>query len=184
MNQEALNTTITEDGYVYDIETGEVLDIVAEEHFRPTDRKGVEWVLEKMSVHDAEALAIQARIDALVENLRVQKNKHIKRREFLEYKYGADLQQFARETLEAAGGKSKTATFDHGKVSFRSSKGTRRIADMDAAVNWAIEHGLESAVKVVRSVNVSDLPNDADAEPFIEASGPKETASISTGISP
>lgn len=175
--------TIEVDGYRVNPETGEVVGHAEhDEVWRPQTREEVEWVLERMAEADAEILALDARLAALKSNLEAQRKAQERRLAFLNMRFGADLEKYARESLQATGWKTKTLQLDNGRISFRTSRGTNKIVDMDAAVEWA-EIYVPDIVK--KSVNVTDIiteTGDLTQLNFIESTPPSETVTITTGI--
>jgi hypothetical protein len=184
-------TEVDEDGYLYDLDTGEVLDFVGKLPFRPDTRESADWVLSKMADAEGRIVAVNARRRALLANLERQEKEAAARLEWLHRRFDAELAEFTRKDL--AGKKAKTLVLDHGRIGFRTSKGTNRITDMPRAVAWMRAEGYAHAVKVVESVNVSDVLNavtthafDEGVEPdtgaFLERSGARETVTIAPGV--
>lgn len=198
VNEILTENEIVVDGFICDAETGEVIRDAEQpkEDWRPTTRKEIERIFERMASADAEMLACAARLRMVQENIGKQQKKAAQKREWLEGYYGEAITNYAREALVAAGGKSKTLTLDHGKVSFRATKGTNTITDMEKAVEWA-KRNLPEVVRVKEDVLVSALLDgiheknaSVDAQfmveptalPFIESTGPRESVSIETGV--
>lgn len=181
---------ITLDGVTYDMETGEVVE--EKEPFIPDTQDKVEWLLERMQKMDADLAALAARRTAVLENIESMRKEVSNRRAGLEYAYRPALEKFARAALESAGGKSKTWKCPFAKISFRATKGTNKIVDMEAAVAWATAHNAQEIVKVVSSVNVTDLITYLDGCPdkereegraiLLESSPPGESVTIKTGV--
>lgn len=174
---------IVVDGYTVNKETGEVYgrsDCAPGLFVIDSDDKA-DWVLQKRMDEESEINAINARIQALTDNLRSMRKEHENRLQWLEFRFDDELTEYAKTKLTD---KSKTAKFAYGKVSFRTSAGTNKILDMDAAVAYAEASPNPEIVKVTKSVNVSDLKENFDLSglPFIESSGPKETVTIATGL--
>ncbi|HSW63361.1 MAG TPA: host-nuclease inhibitor Gam family protein [Dissulfurispiraceae bacterium] len=152
---EAISKTEIVDGYIVDVETGEILGVDGREEFRVTDGASAEWVLEKMAYEDAAVLALEAREKAILENIRAIRQKHDNRRKFLEYRFGEELAAFAKAAL--AGGKTKTWKCPFGQVSFRNVPAKIVVDDNDLAIDYLEEVGELEAVKIVRSVLTSKL---------------------------
>ena len=186
MEQQALeqNTFVSADGYLINADTGEVLEAVDP---GLEGRELCEWSLAKRMDAEAQILALSAKRDAIVGNIERQIKEQEQRVSKLAWKYDALIESYARDVLKATGEKTKTVKFDHGSVSFRSSKGTNEITDMDAAVAFA-EKYKPDIVKVRKSVNVTDCLDVAKSGivagelTFIKSSGPKETVKIETGV--
>ena len=173
------------DGYIVNEETGEIIGCATLEHnWVPKTKKDMEFILENMSTLDAQKTANDLRIKAIQESLEAQNRKLEAQRKFWEWKFGNDLINYAKEQL--ANSKSRTYQFDYGKVSFRTSKGTNKITDMDKAVAWAKKH-FPDIVIVEERVNVTDILEKTehvieDNIDFIDSTGPQEKITISTGI--
>jgi hypothetical protein len=157
------------DGYLYDTETGELLGPALKQGFVVDSNEAADWVLGKMVEKQARLAALQKAVE-----------RETKQLESLHKRFDEELEHFAKQKLE--GLKERSLHLSFGALSFRASKGTNKITDMDAAVCWADEHRPE-IVKVSRSVGVSDLLVEAEragqALPFIDSTGPKENFSIS-----
>ncbi len=108
--------------------------------WRPTDEWGVERVLDRIAQAKARAERIKANAAVLVEEAE-------KEAASLEARFGADLEDFARERLAATRGKSKTVKLLNGTLSFRTVPGGIEVLpeDEDAMLRWA-EAYLPSAV--------------------------------------
>ncbi|MDQ3224469.1 MAG: hypothetical protein M3Q75_13500 [Gemmatimonadota bacterium] len=196
---------VDEEGFIID-EQGEVLGMYRKPPFQPDTPEGCDWVLSKMAEQDGHIMAIRCRRMILNQNLDQQERDRQKKSDWYLVRFGPDLERVAREQL--AGKKSKTLTLDHGRISFRQSKGTNRITDMDKAVKWADWHA-EQIITVKKSVTATDLaaevtrhlevvdreaelyPHESEADPakereevaaFLESSGPRESVTITTGI--
>jgi hypothetical protein len=192
----------TESGIPYDIDTGE---IVSKENltkwgteipaipFSVHDDSSAEWALQKLAKYDAEHASLEARLDALSRNLKSMIADVEARREWWHTRFAGELESYAAARLAdltAAGKKpGKTVKFAHGRVSFRTSKGTNTISKerMPDAVAW-MEAVDPTKVKVEKKVNVTDVLATLKAEgvkknpPWIESTGPKERCDITTGV--
>lgn len=178
------NTFVSVDGFLINADTGEVLEAVDP---GLEGRELCEWALSKRMDAEAQMVALRAKRDALVQNLEKQITEQELRVKKLAWKYDSLIESYAKEAIEATGGKTKTVRFDHGSVSFRTSSGTNKITDMEAAVSFAKEFQMAEFVKVSESINVSDLLKNwngptAALSNFVESSGPKETMKIETGV--
>jgi len=180
---EAIAETIVEDGYVVNVETGEVVSGPEPEEYVCDTLEKADWVLSVMAEEQASVLAVDARLAALSAHLEKQKKKHEARVKYLQWKFGPSIAHLAKETLAAS--KGKTVTLDHGEVKLRTSKGTNTIINMDAALEWA-QANVPDIIKTVRSVNVSDilLWHDDSSPCFVESTGPVQKVTIYTGVGP
>lgn len=90
---ETNQVAISHDGYLIDTGTGEVLGLVGiEERFVADDAAKVECVLEKMQTVDADIAALEIRKAAITANLDYEIKKAKNRREYLNERFGPDLE--------------------------------------------------------------------------------------------
>jgi hypothetical protein len=183
-------TDVDTDGWVFDLETGEVLGLIdADERFEVDSVERAEWVLEIRSKIEGELVALDVREAALLRQLRTLRAARLRRLAWWDYRFAPSLIAFARSLLA---GKERTAQFAWGRVSFRSTRGTTRILDMDAAIDW-MKAWNPAKVKIRESVTVKDVlaTRRAVAEEygetpehlgFLASSGPGENVTVSTGI--
>jgi hypothetical protein len=182
-------TAVDSDGWVYDVETGEVVGLAsAPDRFTVDSPESADWALQRRSEVEAEVAKIDAQLRAVTENLKAKRNAALRRLSYWEYRFGPALVAFARSQLA---GKSRTWQGAWGKVAFRKTPASHAIVDMAAAVEW-MGVWAPGRVKVARSVAVRDvLAVKAEVEganqeeerlPFVVASPPGEAVVISTGI--
>lgn len=186
---EPVSEVATSDGRTLLItDHGEVVDVIEPkgQSFAVTDRDTAEWVLEKMADDDAELAAIEARKAALVANLDAQATRIRRSRESWERRYGAQIEQVARDSLR---GKERTAVFDNGKVAFRKTQPRIVVGDHTAAARWLSEQDHltdlhDEAVTYTPRVKTTPLKGHENELPpdlfTCEPAG--ESVSISTGI--
>lgn len=187
---------IHEDGFRIDAETGEVLDLydypanvgaklantLGGQPWQPETHDDADWLLEKMSVIDGDILALEARKEALVRHMDAQIAGKRRRRDFLVWRFGPALAEFARRTLESTGNKGRTVHLTHGTVGFRKSRATVQILDMDAAVKWA-EANAPDALIVTKKVNKTDIAGVApETAPWLERHAAEDRFNIDTGV--
>ena len=177
----------TEDGWILDAETGEVLGRKdTPDLFRiDTDAKA-EWALELKATIDGNLAGLEARVKALNEHMAKLIRREQARADWWELRYGNDLVEHCRTQIE--GKRSKTWRCAFGAVSFRISKGTTKILDMARAVSWirTVARAPE-LVETVERVAVSDVLKvvhgfDIENLPWLEQTGPRERATITTGV--
>lgn len=174
-------TITTADGFVVDMETGE---IVGQVDVRPAfvvdDSASADWVLEKMQDVDALVFMEEAKLRAITECIQSRITAQRRRRDWLQRRFAAELEHYAAGAL--AGVKGRTLVLDHGKISFRKSAGSIKVGNMLAAVEWCKSFAPD-AVKVTESVVVTPLKALANLPPEIfEVTGPGEKCTIETGI--
>lgn len=185
----ARETAVTSDGYVYDVETGEVLGLTkVPEVFQVADHDSANFVLKIRSKIEGGLSAIDARAKAAAVNFAALRAVQVRRLTWWDRRFGADLIRFAKGALT---GKGRTVQFDWGKVSFRRTAPSRTIVDMDAAVAFVQEFAPKQ-VRTVRSVILSgiDAALLAAAEegcelldlPFLTTGDAGDKATITTGI--
>ncbi len=152
-----LNTEII-DGYLIDVETGEVLSLAGHDPaFHVTDRTSAEWVLEKISRNTSALKALEIRRNEIMENLEAQQREIERRADWLNQRFGAELKDWA--TRQLAGQKRKSLQLDHGKVGFRQTHGSVRVFDQITAVQWLQQH-CPRAVQMEAKVYVSNIPDE------------------------
>jgi phage host-nuclease inhibitor protein Gam len=178
------------DGYRIDAETGEVVSIATPKpQFTVSDESAAEWVLERMSVEDAEIGALEARRAALLQNMEAMIGDRKRRLGYLHFRFDNELAEYARQHL-AKGKKTWTAPF--GSVAFRTKPANVKVTDEEKALEAARTRWPE-AIKTTEKFLIASLPAAAKAmllENPDEAPGaglevvPEvETISIKTGVS-
>lgn len=187
-------TITTDDGYVIDIDTGEVvghleaLELPASDEsgpavsFEVTDLHSAEWVLSKLLCAESVAAGLALRKAAIVANIDAQIKEQARRVDWLHRRFDADLRAYAWSEVENA--KTKSLVTAYGKLSFRQAPGGITVLNQEAAVQWAEQH-CPDAVKVVRSVLVTPLRPVQDQLPgdVFEIRQPSMNFHIDTGIS-
>ena len=171
---------VNEDGYICDSLTGEVVGHVEvnERYVADTDQR-VDWVLEGIQVQDAAIAALSLRLSAITANLTSMIKDHEQRRAWKLSRFSSDLQLFAAAQLE--GKKTRTYKSPYGSLSFRTVPGSLKILDPEAALAWA-ESNAPEAVKVVKSVKVSEIDKAADLPECFEITEPRDAFYIKTGV--
>lgn len=125
--------TIIQDGFIIDADTGEVVGLEKGE-FHVTDEASADWVLEKMMDAQANAARVQIKRKALLENLDEQERHYKRTYDFLNYRFGRELAEFARRRLEETKAKTKVVKLSFGRLSFRTVRGGLRVADPEKAI--------------------------------------------------
>lgn len=185
-------TDVTPDGYIFDVQTGEILGRADEpERFTVNSEDAANWVLELRSGIEGGILGLKARKAAMVAKMDAMIAGETRKLSWWEYRFGGELTAFAKRML--AGGKSKTARFNWGSVAFRATKGTNIILDQPKAIEY-VEAYAPELVKVAKSVTVESVmkakgvaehtlgeKQEGDL-PFMASSGPGENVTISTGV--
>jgi hypothetical protein len=186
MNQ-LLSTDVTQceeiDGYIVS-EDGEILGLAEKPEFHVTDEDSAEWVLRKMQDADTILAGLEARERAILANLKRLKDEQQRRRNFLEFRFGKELEQFTRQQL--AGKRSKTWTTPYGSVAFHKTQGSVRILNMQTTIEWARKIGLADKVRVKEEILASDLKEAVLSNPTpvdtFEVKFPGERCTITTGV--
>jgi hypothetical protein len=186
----------TADGFLYDTETGEVLSYEGPspsgtpvtENFTINSVEAADWALQLRSGIEGEIAGIETQLEAVTEMLRARKSAAMRKLSWWEWKFAPSLIAFARSCLR---GKSRTAQFSWGRVSFRKTGGNNEIIDMKAAVEWMREFD-PSKIKVIETVRVKDFIDfkkeyfdewsEQPSLPFLISSEPSENVTITTGI--
>lgn len=117
-----------------------ITDAPQGEAFTPDTTDKADWVLCKIADHRARAARIREHAEAMAKQAEADAT-------FLEWKYGAALQDLARREL--AGGKRKSLTLFHGVLGFRSKPAGCQIGDTKAALVWARENLPAAVVETV-----------------------------------
>lgn len=140
------------DGFIIDINTGEILGM--KEEFVPDTAEKVNWVLEKLLDCKAEKARNDVKRKAILDQLAALDKEIDRKSDFMLWKFGPALEEFAKKELE--GQKAKSIKMVYGTLAFRSTGGTNKVVDPIAAVEWAKKHAPQS-VKVTESFLVSKL---------------------------
>lgn len=151
-------------------------------------REDAERALEGLAAINADLVAISERRNAYLANLNRQIGKQERRIKWWEYRNRAGVIEVAKSML----GAGRTADFDHGRVRFRTTRGTRTILDMAAAVayvrDWApdrvkVEESVTlKAIEAARESEAFSTGESPPAPPFVAESGPGESVKIDTGV--
>jgi phage host-nuclease inhibitor protein Gam len=201
---------IDPDGALYDEITGDVFGIDLENVIAPdgsivgvaaevlaqfkldqadiVDRENAERALEIRGQIESRINGHVARLKAITANIEAQIRNERSKISWWNWIYEAKLIGYARRCLK---GKTKTAQFDYGKVSFRDVPASTQIIDMAAAVDWALKWEPE-AVKVkqwtgIRAVlaakdRVETEIGEPMILPFIVTGERRESVTIKTGV--
>lgn len=172
---------ITDDGEVIETPT-EFLPVIRNE--TPPDEGFVKWVLRRLTEAQAQAVAAESVVEsaeAVIDDLQnaavaklnenpeyveaMARRDHAQRCAVKSYAllkrlqfYTPMLQRFAEAMT--AGKKSRTWDSPFGSIKLRSKPGRLKIRDEAAAVAFARKFGIDDAVKVVETFQVSQLPDD------------------------
>jgi len=160
MTTELTQQTIEQDGFIIDVETGEVLGL-AKPEFHVTDASSADWVLEKMLDAKASITRENIKLKSITENIESKKRDYQRRIDYLEFRFGAELEAFAAKELEGA--KTKTWKGDYGQLKFRTVNGGVRVKDADEALAAAKQLGWVDAIKVKEEFQISKLTPDQKA---------------------
>ena len=114
------------------------------EGFSVRDAATAAWVVRK--VVEARAYASRVREWAAGELRRAQREEG-----FIVYRYGQQLEQWARRQLEEEGGRRKSINLPPGTIGFRVEPQRLEVTDEDALLRWCKVH-LPAAVATVEQV--------------------------------
>lgn len=185
-------TAIDADGWIVNAETGEVIGREGIGSGWTIDSvEAADWALKLQSEIQADILAIDARIQAVTANLQALRRAKVRRLSYWDFRFASQLVTFARTQLR---GRSKTAQFTWGRVSYRTMRGTTSVIDDAAALDyvrtWAPDQIRRTEPR--ETVNVAAIAEahrravaatgEDDPLPFIVTSHPHEEATIQTGI--
>jgi len=169
--------TVEIDGELWDDETGNYLgpksswiegDIDSEEKALVFMRRHLE-LQSKLEARKIELRVVQSQIERLLKD-------EEKRLEWWRSRYGEQMAAFARARLT----KTKTWHSPFGSVSFRANPAKVSILDEAKAIEWA-EASCPMAVKVKRSLLVSQVPDSVKAQMLADPDGAEE---IGFGVVP
>jgi hypothetical protein len=163
--QEDKRETAVIDGHVYDAETGEYIrPYTKKESWSPTNESDAEFVFEQMLEAKADIVALDSRVQALLENLDALKAQKQRKIDGLKWKYGPALEKIAKDNLPKRG---KTWTCLFGKISFRSKAARIAVIDKERAIASLMD-SVPDAVKteVKTSVVMANLPDLWKSEDF------------------
>lgn len=156
-------TTIEQDGFLIDPETGEIVGVVTPKaEFQIDSSEAAEWVLEKWQGLEADLAAIDAREKAILENMGAMKRNVQQRIKSLEFRFKDELAHYASQNLPKG---KKTWSCPYGQVSFRTTGPKLGVANNELAIGWA-KFECPAAVKVTESFLVSMVP-DEQKEKFL-----------------
>lgn len=180
--EEPQRETIVVNGYLIDAETGEVLDIVEapRPQFHVEDLASAEWVLEKMHEAEGRVAGLTARLAAITDQIGAMIREENRRSEWLQHRFGAELEAFAGRELQ--GQKSRSLKTPFGTLSFRSTPGSIRPLDKQGALAWAKEHAPD-AVVTREDLVVTPLKDRTDLPPILfEVTPAGDRFYIKTGV--
>lgn len=165
LGEKAVRNLEVVDDYLIDADTGEVLQHLGKPDFRIDSESAAEWVLEKRADAESRIVALKAKRDAVLANIDREIRHHEGRVKALDYRFGAELEQFARTRLT---GKRRTWACAYGSVAFkRQAARWRWTPDGKAA---ALEYARRHHPGLVRVKTVEDVPFDG-LESFLEGFG-------------
>jgi hypothetical protein len=123
------------------------------EGWYPKDMKDVEWVMERVFEHTVEIDALEARKQAIVDNINSMIAEHRSAIETLKYLYLSHLERIVRDAI--AGKDTRHVKTPFGRLGFRRTSGSTVIEVTDQeAIEWAEKN----APDIVRKhVNKTDL---------------------------
>lgn len=182
-------TAVDSAGYVYDVETGEVLGREGvRDELRIETEEDAEWALRLRSEIEGDIVAAQARLAALKEQMEVIIKGHQRRLNWWNWRFGSQLEGFARSRLN---GRSRTWRCPWGQVSFRRVPDSRQIVDAEAALEfvktfvpeavqrreWVTLKAIDAALGIAEAAT-----GERETPDFLVVTPGGETAEIKTGI--
>ncbi len=175
--------------YLVYADDGEVFGLAVDGYyhtpFMVTDLSSAEWVLGKMQEAEARLVGIEAERAELIAATNANFDRlatvHKRRSEYLDYRFGSQLQDFAAEQLR--GKKVKSLATRFGVLGFRLQPSSINILDKAAAIEWARSH-MPSAIETAYSVLKSKLKGHEDQLPddAFEVTKATDKFSIKTGV--
>lgn len=165
--------TITPEGWIIDPEGVIVGKQDIHPQWRPETLEDAEWVLNWMQQADSEIAAAKMRLQAVTEQLGAMLREREGRRQWLDRRFGPDLEQVAKGMLD--GKKIRSVKTAYGTLSFRTvpARVTIRegvdtkligamsdgVISLPALLDWARANCPE-AVKMSAEFQISKLPKD------------------------
>lgn len=186
-------TITTDEGFIINIETGEIISAEGEPEIDPLAAEimakvDLDWALEKLLRVRSNRAGIEARRDAYLKTyiesidgqLKAQDNKE----KYILYRYGHHMRACAERIIGM--GKGKSYKSDFGTIQFRTTPGSLAVKDEAAAIEWLYENSsvYPGAVKVTEKVLVSMLKGHESELPedLFETIPPAESCSINIGV--
>ena len=179
------------DGWITDLATEQVIGHKdATEAFTVRTPEDADWVLRKRMELDGQLASLDLQLAAFIRHVEAKKREINKRIDWWDFRFRTTLVDFARTCLR---GKSKTAQFLFGRVSWTKGRGSNQIikGQEDEALEWAYTWA-PSKIQVRRWITCSDvLAAKQEAErttgeemhlPFIATTPGAEKVTITTGI--
>lgn len=149
-----------QDGYKIDPETGEVLEFNAPPEFQVNDVEAFEWVMQKWQHEESEIVALEARKQAIIDNIDAMVRTHKQKVQSLKFRFENELAEFARNNMPKS---KKTFTTPYGSVAFRSTPEKLEATNEELALAWAKQH-CEQAVKVTEKFLISMVPDSTKSK--------------------
>ncbi len=183
------------DGYRINPETGEVLGVEPPadcgEDFKIDTEEKVNWVLEKWLREEAAVEELEIRAKAIAANLAIMKRQRENRIAALQYRFGQDLEEYARKQLQ--GKRAKSIQTCYGKLAFRKVSPKIEVNDEEAAAHWILENAPESEAaqvtfrfyksKLSPEMNKAIISGETQI-PGLEVTPERELFSVKTGVKP
>ena len=114
--------------------------------FTPDTKEKADWVLGRIADARGRAARIREHADTMAKQAEAEAT-------FLEWKFGAALQDLARREL--AGGKRKSLTLYHGVLGFRTKPAGVSIGDSKAALEWARQNLPEAVTETIDRATIT-----------------------------
>lgn len=147
-----------------------------------TDAKA-EWLLSRLANLKAEADRVTKQAERRLAEIASDRQR-------LEHLFGAQLEDYCRRKILAAGNRRRSVTFLQGTVAFRSVPASLKLADATKALQWAKAHRPELVrVETKERVSADAFKEiaasvyDADGEllPGIERTGEHRSVTLTFG---
>lgn len=134
--------------------TGEVLDLATPKpEFHITNAEEAEWVFGKLCDSESEEARLKMVLASVKERLESDIKAEKRKQEYLRWKYGNELAEFAKNNLPQG---KRTYKGIFGEVAFRSTAERIDVVDDGLAIDWA-EANSPNAVKVSKHLNKSEI---------------------------
>ena len=175
-------TTIEQDGYMVDAETGEVIAVCgddAETFAQEFGPEQIEAVLRRRMAAEARIAAVQAQARAVADNAARIVARERARLDWLDRRYSGEAEAYLQRVLT---GKRRSLDTVYGRLGLRKTPGSIRVSDPESALPWA-QINAPDAVVVKLSVAVSRLKGrEAELPAAFEVTPPAERVYWQTGV--
>lgn len=142
--------------------------------FHITDQGGAEWLLRKLHELETREALVKTQAETITRQCRADRDRLMAR-------FGAELEQFARQEIARQGGRRKSLATLYGTLAFRTAPARLEIADTQTAADVAVTLGLvKTAPDLVayRKAAVEALETRGELLPGVALTEERETFAV------